>query len=145
MPVAEDPHPQPPIPFGAILKNLLHTFPQGMAGNLIQLFLSEGPVKGHAGRILCRGNCGAESILQAQAVFAADIQHLQLQIPERISARQLQRGRKHVDMQLLLLNPALADPAVVSFCVLLQLARPLGKFQSHPCGGIRVCASKTKL
>ena len=122
------PHPQAAITLGAILKHILHTLPQGPAGHSIQVCLPGCAGIGPQRPIISRGGGNAEGILQRKLILTADIQHLDLQVPEGIPPGQLQHSRQHIDMYLLLLDPAHADPAAVILRIFRKLTFPFRKF-----------------
>ena len=136
-------HPQAAIPLGAVLKHQLHAVVQGLAGHCVDL-----PEKcvfrliGKQRRLVGGGDRLAVRALHHEIIFTGDIQYFKLHIAKSVTPLEAHFTGQHIHMDLLLLHPGCADPAVVILHVFRKLLLPLSKFQPQPGRRVRVTADK---
>ncbi len=137
----EVPHPQSLIPLRPVLEDILHAFCQGQQCgpvNPLQQGMCQG---GGADRTpVCAGFRRAGEGLQEKAVLRGGVQNFQFHKTEGTAAGQVQPGREHIHPQLLLLNPAPGNPALIGLGLFLRFPPDFRHPQPEKGGGIRMAA-----
>ena len=132
--------PQAAIALGTVLKEILHTVSQRSQGRPVNgdiLFITD---QGNWNTVIRRGGDFGRSILYNQLIFGRKGQYVDFHITESITAGKGKNGRQYVNMHLLLLHPALADPAGIAIQGLIQLQCIFAEFDRQPDGSVRMAS-----